>query len=207
MADINAMKLKRLKAHFENDGAATPEAVATILGSKPANTEFLRSYVEAADPDQLDDFNRAVAAAANPPASTEPAPAPSTAANRPPAADELRSQPESSLPKPSAAERVAALPVATVVDGLTPPSVDGIKFRLRNPDGTASELNLVAQKGSTVILEKAPESEIVNLTLRGVTYALDVVALRKLPPDSVYETANGSFPVSSLLAAAQLAKP
>lgn len=203
MADINQVKLNRLKEHFNNDGAVTPAAVAKVLGAKAANVSFLRTYVEAADPGLLEEFDTA-SAAPEPQAKAEtPAVPQGSAPNRIPAPDEIQSQPESSLPVQKPEAQQSSPPAEP---GATPPSAGALKFRLRKEDGTASELRIVAQKGSTVILEAAPEVELVNVLVRGITLSVDLNDLKNRASESLLTIGEVSLPVSTWIMIAEAAK-
>lgn len=217
MPEINAVKLQRLIAHFNDEGQATVTAVANVLKSKPENVNYARPYVEAAatdigDPTLLTVFDASVAKL------KEPAPATTT---EPPAepGKEVVSVPEKSLlGNGAAAAPTAPAPVVKTDAVVTPAGVaksssqapggtDNLTYTYTDANGIAHKLVEVHRKGNRVVLGNAPTDKTVNVVLAGKTVTLNITDLEKRPGGEMVEIDGRGYRAATLLVIAESAEP
>lgn len=200
MPDINEVKLKRLIAHLEDEGANTPQAVASILKAKPENTKFLRGYVEKAaesleQPELVTEFDTAC--------NNEPAQATEKKVTKPkpPAEGEIVSEPEPE-PEPESEDAPEKPEVAEAQHAFG----DDFQFRYRTETGESKELRILHTKGNVILLEDKAKADLVKVLLHGEEVEVNLTELATKPAGDAVEIAGGSYPVATLLVIAQAAK-
>ena len=223
--NINAVKLKRLVAHFNDEGENTPNTVAEVIGSQPENVSFCQEYVKAAaeelgQPELIEEFETAVATQGH---GSEDSPSGEEEQASPPAVEEV-TQGQAS---PPAVEEVTQ-------DQASPPAEDGVnqdqptsqaeegstskvkdpngwpvedfKFIYTSPDGVATNLQVMKQKGNTVILEnkvEAPKGVVKVAKINGADAELRLTELQSRPAGDLVTVNGKELTVAALLVIAE----
>jgi len=222
--DINRVKLGRLKEHFDDDGASTPEAVARVIKGKPENVQFLRAYVEAAasemgTPEILVQFD---AWSTNPPSPSAAdaeellvAGISATKVSTPPEdpSTVIESVPEAEVPAPQPvalgrplsewSKEIQENGVAAVEAAY---SGKPLEYRFKDENGLSHVLVEVHRKGNVVVLGNKPTDEMVTIQLNGAPVEVSLTHLRTLPAGNDFNLNGRNYTVATLLVIADAAK-
>lgn len=232
--DINRVKLGRLKEHFDDDGASTPEAVARVIKGKPENVQFLRAYVEAAasemgTPEILVQFDAATTAGTapvdTPPEAVVSTPPedPSTVIESVPEevvkmAAEVRTAASQSPGKAEAAEAFQERLARPLTEGdkamqkelgnipLLLRDTAPLEYRFKDENGLSHILVEVHRKGNVVVLGNKPTDEMVTIQLNGAPVEVSLTHLRTLPAGNDFNLNGRNYTVATLLVIAEAAK-
>lgn len=179
--DINANKLSRIVSHLENDGVASPDAIAKILRAKPENTGYLRSYVQAAceqlkDQTALEEFNSMVGLLAD---AKEPDSEKSPAI--------VAEQPSPEVQPQKSGKEKPTLQTES----------DSTSYVLLDENGLLKTLEVKTKTASKIIFAVAKEKKEVKVILRGQEVVLDLLNLEPVTVGDVTFSVEQLHPIAT----------